>query len=80
MNPRVLAGFRDVRIVPQVSARQKARPGVAAFLEALAPGVRELDLQKLMGFDRVDAEGIEALNAEEAVAITFNRRGEGKPV
>ena len=42
--------------------------------------VPELDLQKLLGFERVDAEGIEAINAEEAVAIAFNKRGEGPPV
>lgn len=40
-------------------------------------GVPELDLQKLMGFDRVDVERTDARRPEEAVAIAFNKRGEG---
>ena len=48
-------------------------------VKAGAQSVPELDFQKLMGFDRVRAERTEAIKAEEAVAIAFNKRGEGVP-
>lgn len=43
------------------------------------PGVPDLDLQKLLGFDRVDSERMEAIKPEDAAAIAFNKRGEVVP-
>jgi hypothetical protein len=45
--------------------------------EIETPGVPELDLQMLMGFERVRAEQTDAGEAEDAVATAFNKRGEG---
>jgi hypothetical protein len=43
------------------------------------PGVPELDLQELMGFERVCGEQTDSCSTEESVAIAFNKRGEGPP-
>ncbi len=43
----------------------------------VAPSVPELDVQNLLGFERVDARQMEAIEPEAAVAIAFNKRGEG---
>ncbi len=43
------------------------------------PTVPEVDLQKLLGFDRVDAEQMEVIKPEDAAAIAFNKRGEAVP-
>ena len=37
-------------------------------------------MQKLLGFDRVDAEQMDAVKPEDAAAVAFNKRGEGPPV
>jgi hypothetical protein len=43
------------------------------------PGVPELDLRGLLGFERVDAEQAETIGLEDAAAVACNKRGEGPP-
>ena len=45
-----------------------------------APSVPNVDLQKLLGFDRVDAGQMDAIKPEDAAAVAFNKRGETLPV
>lgn len=45
-----------------------------------APSVLDVDLQKLLGFERVDAKQMDAVKPEDAAAVAFNKRGEGVPV